>query len=238
MATTPLIRSWERPSYAWQNAAACKGRDLFFPIEWETPAEKDLREAAAKRICGGCPVRDACLSHAFNKPEKDGVWGGLTEEERGDGRRRHARTTPVSMAGAALIRQIEVRRRELGLTQRDASALLGRHDTTLSAWSTGKSSPLFASFVDYAALVGLRVILPHQGQIFAEGNAIIPALPLLRQVQGIEVPDLAERLRIGPRAVNDFERLDHPRYLSTVEAYVAGLGVRLELAPADVAVAS
>lgn len=35
-----------------------------------------------KRICGRCPVRHDCLEDALSRNERDGVWGGLTTEER------------------------------------------------------------------------------------------------------------------------------------------------------------
>ena len=36
----------------------------------------------AKRICGGCEVREECLSAALERHESHGVWGGLNELER------------------------------------------------------------------------------------------------------------------------------------------------------------
>jgi hypothetical protein len=50
--------------------------DLFF-------AEDDpAAAAAAKAICGTCPVRVPCLAFALATREPHGVWGGLTAEER------------------------------------------------------------------------------------------------------------------------------------------------------------
>ena len=40
------------------------------------------REAAAKAVCAGCPVRRECLDHALTSGEPYGVWGGLSEGER------------------------------------------------------------------------------------------------------------------------------------------------------------
>lgn len=55
--------------------------------------------AAAVKICGTCPIRDACAAEAINSPEREfGVWGGLTEEEL----RRISRATRASrLRGAA-----------------------------------------------------------------------------------------------------------------------------------------
>ena len=61
----------------WRQRAACRGAapDTFYPV-----SEEDAEEA--KAICGGCPVREACLEHALAHRERDGVWGGATERER------------------------------------------------------------------------------------------------------------------------------------------------------------
>lgn len=72
--------------YAWQNHAACRGgrvAELFFAADYEAAASKARRETAAKKICNNaCPVRQQCLDHALSFPERVGVWGGLTEDER------------------------------------------------------------------------------------------------------------------------------------------------------------
>ena len=68
----------------WQLAASCRDADtsLFFhPFGERGPAHDD-REAEAKRVCEGCPVRLQCLSHALEVREPYGVWGGLSETER------------------------------------------------------------------------------------------------------------------------------------------------------------
>lgn len=36
----------------------------------------------AKKICRGCPVRNACLAEALDNRVEFGVWGGMTERER------------------------------------------------------------------------------------------------------------------------------------------------------------
>jgi WhiB family redox-sensing transcriptional regulator len=36
----------------------------------------------AKAICGVCPVRVPCTTHALQIREPFGIWGGLTEVER------------------------------------------------------------------------------------------------------------------------------------------------------------
>ena len=80
----------------WQLEAACRGLDsevLFHP-DRERGDAREMRDAAAKAICGACPVATQCLEHALAVREPYGVWGGLTEDERAellaDRRRRQA----------------------------------------------------------------------------------------------------------------------------------------------------
>ncbi|GGV48490.1 transcriptional regulator WhiD [Kitasatospora herbaricolor] len=79
----------------WQLAAACRAVDtgLFFHPFGERGQAHDDREAEAKKICGGCPVRAQCLRHALEVREPYGVWGGLSEGERAEllGRARAVR---------------------------------------------------------------------------------------------------------------------------------------------------
>ena len=67
---------------AWRRSAACQGCDveLFFPVGTTGPAVDQI--AAAKAVCGHCPVRSDCLDFALVTNQESGVWGGATEEER------------------------------------------------------------------------------------------------------------------------------------------------------------
>ena len=64
--------------------ASCIGVDpeIFFPGEWRAPSAAD--EALA--ICGGCPVRKACLDQAMrdekNATSRHGIYGGTTPQQR------------------------------------------------------------------------------------------------------------------------------------------------------------
>jgi WhiB family redox-sensing transcriptional regulator len=62
---------------SWRDQAACKGSnvDEWFPGRGEPTA-------AQKAICGGCPVREACLEYALAAHQRTGIWGGLSERER------------------------------------------------------------------------------------------------------------------------------------------------------------
>jgi WhiB family redox-sensing transcriptional regulator len=72
---------------SWRDDARCAqiGTDLFYPEK----AEATIAQTA-RRICGMCPVRDACLDEAMTTHEPHGVWGGLTAHERAQLRKKTA----------------------------------------------------------------------------------------------------------------------------------------------------
>jgi WhiB family redox-sensing transcriptional regulator len=74
----------------WRDAAACAGagEDMF-------PGTHKDDIATAKAYCHRCPVIEACLEWALDTGESVGVWGGLTEHERGAMRRRAARAISI-----------------------------------------------------------------------------------------------------------------------------------------------
>ena len=76
----------------WQNRAACRDEDpgLFFPI-WNAGAEL-AHIAEAKVICHRCEVVETCLKWAIESHQDDGVWGGLSADER---RALKRRTGPI-----------------------------------------------------------------------------------------------------------------------------------------------
>ena len=65
--------------------------ELFFPETW-------VEARDAKKLCSTCPVRTACLAYAIETNQQDGIWGGLTPEERrrlrGLGRGRQTQHRP------------------------------------------------------------------------------------------------------------------------------------------------
>ena len=75
--TTTAIPPITPADLAWQEEALCAqtGADFFFPEPGSSVRE-------AKRICGLCPIRSACLDYALDHDERFGVWGGLSEKER------------------------------------------------------------------------------------------------------------------------------------------------------------
>lgn len=64
----------------WQDHAKCAGTD---PGMWH-PAENNPDWKTLRAICNECPVRTECLNHAITHREWDGMWGGLTPNERKD----------------------------------------------------------------------------------------------------------------------------------------------------------
>lgn len=95
LRSAPLGRTHtaDTTTWKWQDTAACAGEDLdlFFGSDGERPAEKELRETVAKEVCAACPAQRECLDHAISRPEKYGMWGGFTADERQAERRNRFR---------------------------------------------------------------------------------------------------------------------------------------------------
>lgn len=77
-------------SMAWADHAACRGMtvDTFYVNDDATEGERERVETAAKQICRICPSQPDCLQWALGTAEAEGVWGGLTADERRILRRR------------------------------------------------------------------------------------------------------------------------------------------------------
>ncbi|MEY9892609.1 WhiB family redox-sensing transcriptional regulator [Catenulispora sp. MAP12-49] len=80
----PLLDDW-----GWQVQAACRGMavSVFFSPHYERGDSRQRREQRAKAICRECPVRQRCAAFALRTGQAFGVWGGLTEADRGYTRR-------------------------------------------------------------------------------------------------------------------------------------------------------
>lgn len=67
----------------WYERALCREVDgeIFYP-------EKGGTVEPAKAVCRNCEVRRECLSDALDRNDQHGVWGGLSEKERRQLKRR------------------------------------------------------------------------------------------------------------------------------------------------------
>ncbi|MFY0511832.1 WhiB family transcriptional regulator [Streptomyces anulatus] len=96
MSTTlfKVVRSHAAPAIGaraadWRDDALCRSHpnpELWFPKGTDAVSMADERQA--KQICTGCPVMAACRRWAVETREDSGVWGGLSERERYNLRRR------------------------------------------------------------------------------------------------------------------------------------------------------
>ena len=84
----------------WRAHAACQGLEprTFFP----DPADHEGNEIA-KSICAICPSRQACLEFALATKQDEGVWGGVSEIERGKLRRRWLRHRSSNAGQGSLL---------------------------------------------------------------------------------------------------------------------------------------
>ncbi|CAM5619228.1 Transcriptional regulator WhiB OS=Streptomyces aurantiogriseus OX=66870 GN=whiB PE=3 SV=1 [Streptomyces aurantiogriseus] len=78
-----------RPN-AWRSEAACLREDanLFFPDGTTGPWLVIIEQA--KAVCRSCPVIESCLKFAMESRATDGIFGGLTTDERHGYRRSSA----------------------------------------------------------------------------------------------------------------------------------------------------
>ena len=84
------------PQTTWTDQAACKGfTDLFFVQRGDT--ESMLK---AKAICATCTVIDDCRNYVLYKPERFGIWAGMTEKERRRYRIEHQIRLPAAAHGS------------------------------------------------------------------------------------------------------------------------------------------
>jgi WhiB family redox-sensing transcriptional regulator len=103
--------------HSWQERGRCHGLPakeidkLFFHA-----ARNHRAIAEAKAICGGCPVKKACFDYALDNEIRQGMWGGLTEDER---RPWHARVNK-RLDYARVKAAFEGRDVHLSDTERDA----------------------------------------------------------------------------------------------------------------------
>jgi WhiB family transcriptional regulator, redox-sensing transcriptional regulator len=67
----------------WMQQGNCKG----FPPEVMIPENKSGVDRARK-ICADCVVKDVCLEYALVNNIEHGVWGGTSERQRREIKRR------------------------------------------------------------------------------------------------------------------------------------------------------
>ncbi|MGW3383292.1 WhiB family transcriptional regulator [Streptomyces albogriseolus] len=124
----------------WRDDAACRVHpepDLWHPVSTRAPDRARTEEA--KRVClTRCAVREQCLQYALDERLDEGVWGGLSEQER---RRLHRRRVQVydrrfvSAVDYILGHRLE-EFRELegrGLVAAEIAKELGTNATTVNA---------------------------------------------------------------------------------------------------------
>ena len=54
--------------------------DMFFIDEQDTLGREKIRNS--KKLCDDCPIKFKCLEYALEANESQGIWGGLTYNER------------------------------------------------------------------------------------------------------------------------------------------------------------
>ena len=83
----------------WLEHAACAGMDprAFFANGCHSREQVQ----AAKRVCASCPVQATCRDWAITTGERNGVWGGMSQKELRQKRRRFTDRTKSDLREAA-----------------------------------------------------------------------------------------------------------------------------------------
>src|SRR6266508_4494589 len=136
--------------------AACGDQDLelFYPEPGDLETER-----AAKQVCAGCPVREACLEMALATNDQHAILGGTTPAERGRLRRQrqvtHARQQAAQRATAATgIHPAQVK---VPAGRSMAAHLRGDASATVRAWELCRT----AGTAHVARLIGVHVTDLH-----------------------------------------------------------------------------
>jgi hypothetical protein len=86
----PTVRhhTWRTPAmppFATDPNIGCKPENahLFHPANGERGVAQKRREQKARAICQPCPRRADCAAFGLAHPDLGGVWGGLSEHDRG-----------------------------------------------------------------------------------------------------------------------------------------------------------
>jgi WhiB family redox-sensing transcriptional regulator len=74
----------------WDGSEVCSQvtPELFFDVPLTRSAANRLDREYLRKICGGCPRLMECRTYAI-KHELYGFWGGMTEQERSDYRKKN-----------------------------------------------------------------------------------------------------------------------------------------------------
>jgi len=124
-------------AYDWRDDSACRDEDpeLHFPLGKGEEARRQMEQA--KAVCARCPVTDQCLQWAMETRQEDGVWGGMSEDERFAlrGRQRGRRRLDGLTATEHIMRNRLTELRELEGRGLDAHAIaqqLGTNAQTIN----------------------------------------------------------------------------------------------------------
>jgi WhiB family transcriptional regulator, redox-sensing transcriptional regulator len=85
-----MSATWRGEDWRAQGACVSADPDLFFPISITRASGAQI--SWAKSYCARCEVCSQCLNWAMDHPDTQGIWGGLTDNERRNLRRARNRS--------------------------------------------------------------------------------------------------------------------------------------------------
>lgn len=125
----------------WKAKAACRGMDpeLFYPERGDWVAVEN-----ARAICATCNVTAECLDYALGMAEGLGIWGGYSERQRRQMKRKRAREARAEGVVTSVDRtQVCVKLATKGLSDTAIAERLGVSPRTVSRMLASKQADEF-----------------------------------------------------------------------------------------------
>ncbi|MCY0931508.1 WhiB family transcriptional regulator [Streptomyces sp. H27-H1] len=127
---------------SWTERGACYGMDIAEADEIFFPTVTNSKStAAARAICGGCPVRQQCFDAAMDSGARVGFRAGLTAAER-----RKFHNTVAARLDYSRVEAI-FRGRDVALSVHERNAVV--RQALVRGWSVDRLAALLGSDLDY-----------------------------------------------------------------------------------------
>lgn len=97
--TRPTVNGQQDQHEGWWASASCAGLDS--RVFYAAGRGSTTQVQQAKRICANCPVKKECADYAITHGEYYGVWGGMSQQELRQKRRRFTSKAKTSTRAAA-----------------------------------------------------------------------------------------------------------------------------------------
>ncbi|MEV4287402.1 helix-turn-helix transcriptional regulator [Nonomuraea bangladeshensis] len=132
--------------------------------------------------------------------------------------------------------QLREIRRDIRLYQHQLADQIGVKKAAITCWDSGRKTPFVRHADAYARAVDHRLVVADGDTILGDLIGVLPTLPELRRQRGITQEVVSRSMWTSRKAVISLEgriRRGDNLLLTTVEGYLAGLGLAARLVPAE-----